>query len=426
MKKLFATGVIYICLFVLLIAGVYNLARNLNDDTVQSDEVVATADDTKDSSENNEEEKQDGKPEEEISEIKGKAGEKDLEENPEDKGKQLEDKVVVKGDITENITPFNYSTTADKYLLDLCYAGIGNIKDRKCINEDMTNSYDKKRDITTYKIKINEDAENVSGDKITADDLIFNYYLRADVGYTGSGSIAGLPVVGLEEYRYGTRNIPSMKKKISKKLRKPDKRTAALIKKNIIRPVIEKEYKWVCSLYKQEMYDYITDKYPRKKDLFVYFFAYGTNYKTKGKTTKKVINDVIKSYGSNYNKLGKITSENYKKKAENIALYVIQSDKKFKFRVKNISGIKKIDDYTVEIKVEGKRKPGYINRLCDMYIVSMNSWANALLFDGVNKFGFKRGRADDILKNKSIKGDETGNYTVKEVTDGVYTLEKRV
>ena len=31
-----------------------------------------------------------------------------------------------------------------------------------------------------------------------------------------------------------------------------------------------------------------------------------------------------------------------------------------------------------------------------------------------------------ILKNKSIKGDETGNYTVKEVTDGVYTLEKRV
>ena len=61
-----------------------------------------------------------------------------------------------------------------------------------------------------------------------------------------------------------------------------------------------------------------------------------------------------------------------------------------------------------------------------MYIVSMNSWGNALLFDGVNKFGFKRGRVDDILKNKSIKGDETGNYTVKEVTDGVYTLEKRV
>lgn len=422
MKKLFATGVIYICLFVLLIAGVYNLARNLNDDTVQSDEVVATADNTKDSEKVPEENEQEGKPQEEIPGNK----EKDLEEKPEDKGKQLEDTVIVKGDISENITPFNYSTTADKYLLDLCYAGIGNIKDRKCISEDITSSYEEKKDITTYSIKLNEDAENASGHKITADDLIFNYYLRADSGYTGSGSIAGLPVVGLDEYRYGTRNIPSMKKKISKKLKKPDKRTAALIKKNIIRPVIEKEYKWVCSLYKQEMYDYITDKYPRKKDLFVYFFAYGTNYKTKGKTTKKVINDVIKSYGSDYNKLGKITSENYRKKAENIALYVIQSDKKFKFRIKNISGIRKINDYTVEIKVKGKRKAGYINKLCNMYIVSMDSWGNASLFDGVSKFGFKRGKADVILKNKLIKGDETGNYIIKDVTNGVYTLEKRV
>lgn len=422
MKKLFATGVIYICLFVLLIAGVYNLARNLNDDTVQSDEVVATADNTKDSEKVPEENEQEGKPQEEIPGNK----EKDLEEKPEDKGKQLEDTVIVKGDISENITPFNYSTTADKYLLDLCYAGIGNIKDRKCISEDITSSYEEKKDITTYSIKLNEDAENASGHKITADDLIFNYYLRADSGYTGSGSIAGLPVVGLDEYRYGTRNIPSMKKKISKKLKKPDKRTAALIKKNIIRPVIEKEYKWVCSLYKQEMYDYITDKYPRKKDLFVYFFAYGTNYKTKGKTTKKVINDVIKSYGSDYNKLGKITSENYRKKAENIALYVIQSDKKFKFRIKNISGIRKINDYTVEIKVKGKRKAGYINKFCNMYIVSMDSWGNASLFDGVSKFGFKRGKADVILKNKLIKGDETGNYIIKDVTNGVYTLEKRV
>ena len=94
--------------------------------------------------------------------------------------------------------------------------------------------------------------------------------------------------MGLEEYRYGTRNIPSMKKKISKKLRKPDKRTAALIKKNIIRPVIEKEYKWVCSLYKQEMYDYITDKYPRKKDLFVYFLHMGQIIKLKVRLQRKL------------------------------------------------------------------------------------------------------------------------------------------
>ena len=151
-----------------------------------------------------------------------------------------------------------------------------NIKDRKCINEDITNSYDKKRDITTYKIKINEDAENVSGDKITADDLIFNYYLRADAGYTEDGGISALPITGLNEYRYGIKNVASIKRKITRKLKKPDKRTAALIGKSIIRPVLEKEFKWVCSLYNQEMYDYITDKYPHKKDLFVYFMYMST------------------------------------------------------------------------------------------------------------------------------------------------------
>lgn len=72
MKKLFATGVIYICLFVLLIAGVYNLARNLNDDTVQSDEVVATADDTKNGENEPDEKENAGKTEEEIRELKEK------------------------------------------------------------------------------------------------------------------------------------------------------------------------------------------------------------------------------------------------------------------------------------------------------------------------------------------------------------------
>ena len=37
---------------------------------------------------------------------------------------KMEDKVVVKGDISEDVTPFNYNTTADKYLLDLCYASL--------------------------------------------------------------------------------------------------------------------------------------------------------------------------------------------------------------------------------------------------------------------------------------------------------------
>lgn len=405
MRKLFVTGIIYICLFILLAAGIFNLRKNFNENISQSDEIAVTADDIPDSSVQNTE-----IPEESTDKLETE---------------KMEDKVIVKGDISEDVTPFNYNTTADKYLLDLCYASLCSMKDRRCISKDVSGTYNKKKDITTFKITLDEEAGNISGYKITADDLLFNYYLRADTGYTADGGISALPVTGMQEYRYGTKNITSVKKKIAKKLKKPDKRTAFLIRKHIIKPVLEKEYKWVCSLYKQETYDYITDKYPRKKDLFVYFFAYGTDYKTKGKKPGKVINDVIKSYGSDYNKLGKVTGENYKKQAEGIALNVIQSDKKFKFRTRNISGIKKLDDYTISIDVKGKRKQGYINKLGSMYIVSMEAWGNRVLFNGTDQFGFKRGRAGNILKGKKIDGDETGNYTIQEITDGIYTLKKQ-
>lgn len=405
MKRLFATGIIYIFLFILLIAGIYNLGKNFNENIIQDDGVVVTTE-----------------------EIQSNSEVPENTETPEDNGNgtdKMEDKVIVKGDISEDVTPFNYNTTADQYLLDLCYASLCEMKDRKCIGKNISSVYDKKRNATTYTISIEETAKTTSGEAITADDLLFNYYLRADTSYTANGNISALPVIGLQEYKYGTRNITAIRKKISQKLKKPDRRTAALIRKNIIRPVLEKEYKWVCSLYNQEMYDYITSKYPRRKDLFVYFFAYGTDYKTKRKSVKRVINDIIKSYGSNYKRLGKVTGENYRKQAESIALQVIQTDKKFQFRTRNISGIKKLDNYTISITVRGKRRPGFAKRLCSMYIVSMKSWGNTALFNGTSQFGFRRGRAENILRGKKISGDETGNYTIKEITDGVYTLEKR-
>lgn len=406
MKKLFATGIIYIGLFVMLIVSVYNIGKQLNESAVQGDKAIATTEETAPENVKTT-----------VEDVKG--GKPQIEKN------KIEDKVIVKGDISKNVTPFNYKTTADKYLLDMCYATLCELKDRRCISSNVQSFYNEKRNVTTYRITLNENEENVSGKNITADDVLFNYYVRADVGYTADGDVASLPIVGMAEYRYGIKNISAIKKKVAYKLKHPDQRTAALIKKNIIKPVLEEEYRWVCSLYGQEMYNYITEKYPRKKDLFVYFFAYGTDYKTKGKNARRVINDMIKSYGTDYIKLGKVTGENYRRRAENIALYSIHNNGKFKYRIKNISGIKKLDTNTVEIAVKGKRKAGFVNRICSMYIVSMESWGSTKLFDGVSTFGFRRGKAYTILKKKSIKGDETGNYAITEIKNGVYTLENR-
>ena len=153
MKKLFVTGIIYICLFILLVAGIFNLGKNFNENISQSDGVAVTAEDIPDSSVQN-------------TEVPEDADNVDTGKLETDK---MEDKVVVKGDISEDVTPFNYNTTADKYLLDLCYASLCNMKDRKCISKDVANTYNKKTDITTFKITLDEEAENVSGSKITAE-----------------------------------------------------------------------------------------------------------------------------------------------------------------------------------------------------------------------------------------------------------------
>lgn len=124
MKKVFATGIIYICLFILLIISVYNIGKQLNESVLQSGEVVATTENSTSETE----------PEQE----------QEPEQEPKVEKNKIEDTVVVKGDISENVTPFNYKTTADQYLLDLCYAGLCKMKDRRCISKNVSSSYDKK------------------------------------------------------------------------------------------------------------------------------------------------------------------------------------------------------------------------------------------------------------------------------------------
>ena len=417
MKKLFITGIVYICLFLLFIGGIYGVSKNWRKGSVEDNKAVAAIEDN---TSDREDVLSASKTGIDIGSSSGTA----IKDVDEDK----EESVTVKGDISDKVTPFYYRTTADKYLLDMCYANLynnDNNDDNICIAKSISCTYIKSKNATTYKVFLKDDMTDALGNKITADDVIFNYYLRADTGYTGDGNIYNMPILGLKQYRYGVKNTDAMNKKINARLKKPDKKLKSLIKKYIIRPVLEEEYEWVCSLYNQELYNYITEKYPRKRDLFVYFFAYGTDYKVKHKKLETVIKDMVKSYGADYKKLGKVTGEDYTKKAKSLALSLIQSEKKFKYRVKSISGIKKINDTTIEITVSGKRKKGYAGKLMDVYVTSLEEWGNTALYNGSDSFGFVRGKADKVLKGKKINGDETGVYAIAQKKEGEYILDKR-
>ncbi len=388
MKKLFAAGIVYICLLIVIIGGMYKAGQKGASKAI-SDEKTAVAEDSK-----------------------------------KNQKKEMLKDVVVKGNISENLTPFHYITTADKCILDKCYATPLKSGETKNIC-DMKYTYDKRNRTTVYELKLKNNMTAASGQVLRADDLIFNYYLRADTGYSGENDLKNVPVVGMKQYRYGTKNIKVMNKKIEYQLKHPNRKMKQLIKKEIIAKVLNDEYKWVCSLYHNHIYNYITGKYKKTKDLFAYFFAYQTGYKTKNKTVKRVINEIIRSYGYDYNKLSKITGKSYKRQAEDLALCVIQSGKNFHYTTKNISGISMKDDKTITITVRGKHTDKIAEKLFHIYIVTLSQWGDMNFYDGKEKFGFERGKADEVLKGKEPQKSETGNYEIAKRERENCTLKQR-
>ena len=75
---------------------------------------------------------------------------------------------------------------------DYTYYGLGNVEIVQ--NDDGT---------VDYTVKLKEGEKFSDGEPITIDDLIFSYYVYADPTYDGSTTIYALPIEGMEEYRSG-------------------------------------------------------------------------------------------------------------------------------------------------------------------------------------------------------------------------------
>jgi len=64
--------------------------------------------------------------------------------------------------------------------------------------------YDEATDTTKYTAKIREDLKFSDGTPVTADDIIFTYYTFLDPSYVGSTTLASFPIVGLKDYQTQT------------------------------------------------------------------------------------------------------------------------------------------------------------------------------------------------------------------------------
>ncbi len=69
---------------------------------------------------------------------------------------------------------------------------------------DISVTYDEKADRSVYTIKLRKDLVFSDGVPMTADDVIFNYYVYCDPAYDGGETINSFSIVGLQNYRTQT------------------------------------------------------------------------------------------------------------------------------------------------------------------------------------------------------------------------------
>lgn len=61
-----------------------------------------------------------------------------------------------------------------------------------------------------YDFTLRDDLKFSDGEEVTADDVIFSYYVYSDPTYDGSSSVFSLPIEGMEEYRNGMATLVSL------------------------------------------------------------------------------------------------------------------------------------------------------------------------------------------------------------------------
>lgn len=287
------------------------------------------------------------------------------------------------GKISGEVSPFFYLTAGDERLLNLLYtkvccasgAAVGVDGDSgepgagagaAAISVKRKTS---KNRHAIYRITIKENIRDRDGNRLTAEDLLFNYYLRCQLDYRGLDQVNRLDIVGLEEYLYGARGkkLQSRKKKVKERLSYPTRKLAKKIRQEIVLPALKREYEWVEAVYLDPAQKKIVSRYPQPSMLFARYFAPDTKYTGKGKSRGQVLKDVAKQYGGDLKKLSRVTGDNYTAAARNLIISDLWP--KQKTGTGRIKGIRKKNNSTIEIITREYRKKDK-ERLGNIYLLS--------------------------------------------------------
>ncbi|MDX9916753.1 MAG: ABC transporter substrate-binding protein [Gudongella sp.] len=296
---------------------------------------------------------------------------------------------------------------------------------------DIKVDYDESADLTTYNIKLKEGVLFSDGVEMTADDIIFNYYVYSDPTYTGSTTLYSYPIIGMVNYRENNSKAEELAvtpAELSAAMNNPSDEMKAFMS-DFVTEILTDELDWVNSLYGNASYATYTDMYPNAKDLFAFFYSMDDDYDSEAVAEEdQVLADIIAQYGDDWKALGVGYggSEGYfAADIEDGVGNIVLKEKLATSggtEVPNIEGIKKVGKYEVEVKSKGFDASA-VYTICGIQIAPMHYYGSEDLYDyDNNKFGFTREDLSSI-EAKTTTPMGAGPYKFIEFKDKVIYFE---
>ena len=258
---------------------------------------------------------------------------------------------------------------------------------------DIDVDYDSESDITTYTIELRKGLAFSDGTPLTADDLVFNYYLRLQPDYDGIGDLRRYDIVGLQNYYYNNSQAEEQtvsEAEIDAELASPGETVAEYIR-DLISDVLhegaeEAERLW--SAYQSYGYG------DNAQEFFYNTYGLDMNYNLVDKDLETVCNDVAASYGLDYRKLAENYAVDETYFDERVRSFVRETLLYQKINgadsspVDHISGIIRLGDSVLKLKVYGYDENAVYD-LLDIDVLPLHYYGDPSLYDyNAHRFGF--------------------------------------
>lgn len=237
-----------------------------------------------------------------------------------------------------------------------------------------------------YDFTLREDLVFSDGEPVTADDVIFSYYVLCDPTYDGTGSVYSLPIEGMEEYRSGVATLAAL--------------LAAAGEDNTDFTLWTEEQQtafWSAvneggAAFAQEIVDYCVEAgYNEEGDVAGAAANWGFEGLASDATAKDFFLAIGEAYGWSFAQMeaetaGSALADLIPADVYEYATMGIETGES----AANISGIQKLDDRTVRIVLTEVSAPAV--GTMDIYIAPLHHYGDESLYDYENNsFGFTKG-----------------------------------